>query len=542
MLLNPERYPEFVSNGWLKANTLLVALLCGLAKVVGVLAAGRIVPFLVVGGTAFALPHFLLRLTDRRRLVVGSLFLGPMVHNWWTLMGMLNLAAGFVLALGLLILLARQREAPSDKRSLAIVALSALVWFAHGLVLLFVGLLALVDVIARPDPREHWLRGRLNAARAVLLPLGPMGATTLGTILAHRTSGHVDMVKYEPTITAVYHLWAHWTLGLSPLSAASLVNAVLLAYFAVRAARAPVPMFSIWAVVVLGAFYFLFPLTIPGIGYLCERALPFLWAWAIVRVPATLSRRTSRLLLASTAAWSIGLGADLFRGAADVDDFIAAAPEIPAGARLLVMTLEPGGSATNTWPLIHASGMYTVLRGAHPIDLWADSTSMPIIHRRAPAVFVEDPVRIRGVPGGGPRSTVVLREARTGRVLRREVRGAVEGGVGGVLGEGRRKVRLRDPVGGDGRAAGDGAGGVSRGDGSGAVAAVREDGAGERGLKLRPADRRGACGRRGSDAVRTSSPPIAPRRAACPRGTGAGRARARPRRPGLARAGDRPSS
>jgi hypothetical protein len=38
--------------------------------------------------------------------------------------------------------------------------------------------------------------------------------------------------------------------------------------------------------------------------------------------------------------------------------------------------------------------MYTVLRGAHPQDLWADSPSMPIRHATAPSL-VEDPVRVR---------------------------------------------------------------------------------------------------------------------------------------------------
>jgi hypothetical protein len=226
-----------------------------------------------------------------------------------------------------------------------------------------------------------------------------MGAVTLGTILHHHQFGHVDVVKYQPAIQAVYDLWAHWFLGLSFLSAAGLVNALLLTFFALRAARTPVPMFSVWALAVLAGFYFFLPIQIPGVGYLCERALPFLWAWALVRVPERLPRWMSRLLLASSTAWSLGLAADLFRGGADLDDFIAAAPQVPAGARLLALNFESRGSATNTWCLVHASGMYTVLSGSHPLDLWADSTSMPIMRRRPPATFVEDPVRIREFQG-----------------------------------------------------------------------------------------------------------------------------------------------
>ncbi len=397
VLLNPERYPEFVLNGWLKANSSLVTLLYLLAKGIGVVAAGRLLPVLVVGATAFALPHFVLAFAGRRRMVVASLFMAPMVHHWWTLMGMLNFALGFALALVLLAILSRQTERPTLRRGIVIAALSAPLWFTHGLILLLVGLLTVVEVAFRAG-REP-IRVTLLRARGVLVPLAPMGAVTLWTILHHHQFGHVDAVKYEPAIEALYNLWAHWFLGLSALSAAGIVNALLLAFFAARAARERVPMFSIWALAVLGAFYFLLPLTIPGVGYFCERAIPFLWAWALVRVPARVPPWMARVLLVSSAAWSLGLGADLFRGAADVDDFSAAAPLVPPGARLLALNFESRGRGTNTWCLIHASGMYTVLSGAHPLDLWADSTSMPIMHARAPSVFVEDPVRIREFQG-----------------------------------------------------------------------------------------------------------------------------------------------
>ena len=395
VLLNPSSYPEFVSNGWLKANSFLVSLLFVLAKGIGLLSAGRVLPVLVVGATAFALPHFVLSFTDRRRLVVASLFMAPMVHHWWTIMGMLNFSLGFALGLMLFVVLARQAERPSAARGVAIAGLAALLWFVHGLVLLFVGLLSVIDVVARSGP----VFVRLRRARDVLLPLAPMGAITLGTIFHHRQFGHVDAVKYQPAIRAVFDLWAHWFLALSFLSAAGLVNALLLLFFALRAARARVPMFSLSALVVLAAFYFFLPIQVPGVGYLCERAIPFLWAWALVRVPAQLPRWTSRLLLASSAAWSLGLGADLVRGGSDLDDFIAAAPQVPPGARLLALNFESRGSATNTWCLVHASGLYTVLRGAHPLDLWADSTSMPIMRTHAPTTFVEDPVRIREFQG-----------------------------------------------------------------------------------------------------------------------------------------------
>ncbi len=268
------------------------------------------------------------------------------------------------------------------------------------MVLLFVGLLAVIEMVARSLERGYGdVRARLLASRGVLLPLFPVVLVTLATILHHHQLGHVDVVKYQRTVESLYHLWAHWFLGLGFLSLGGLFNALVLAFFAARAARARVPLFSVWTIAVLGSFYFFMPVTISGVGYLCERALPFLWAWTLVRVPPRIPRLLSRLLVVSTAAWSLGFAIDLFRAGSDLDEFVAAAPQVPAGARLLVLNFNPRASATNTWCLVHASGMYTVLSGAHPLDLWADSTSMPIMRAQAPETFVEDPVRIREFQG-----------------------------------------------------------------------------------------------------------------------------------------------
>ena len=329
-----------------------------------------------------------------------------MVHHWggpW--MGMLILLAQeFALGLVLLTVLARQAEAPSRKGAFTITALAGVLWFTHGLILLFVGLLAVIEVAARP---ERWglagLRARLVTARAVLLPLLPMGLhLTLGTILHHRQFGHVDVVRYEPAIESLYDLWAHWFLGLSLISAAGLINALVLVFFAARAARARIPMFSIWALVVLAAFYFFMPLTIPGVGFLCERALPFLCG----RGRSCASRRGSLdgpRVSSSRAAQPGRSGSAWISTAAarTSDDFIAAAPQVPQGARLLALNFEPHASATNTWCLIHASGMYTVLSGAHP--RWTSGPTRPrcrsCTRKRRPCLRRRPRVRIREFQG-----------------------------------------------------------------------------------------------------------------------------------------------
>src|SRR5262249_20571536 len=105
VLLDPAKYPDFASHGFLKANALFVVATYALAKFVGVVAAGKIFALAVIAASSVALPAFVLAFTDRRRLLVASLVCAPMVHTWWTLMGMLNFSAAFPLALALLVAL-----------------------------------------------------------------------------------------------------------------------------------------------------------------------------------------------------------------------------------------------------------------------------------------------------------------------------------------------------------------------------------------------------------------------------------------------------
>ncbi len=395
VLMQPERYPEFISNGWFKANSLFVALTFLLAKAIGVLGAGRVVCLLVVGATSFALPHFVLAMTDRRRLLVASLFMAPMVHNWWILMGMLNFALAFPLGLGMLLLLARQAETPTKRRAAGIAALAILLWFTHAVTLLLVILLASVEAVVRGDFR----RPRVIALR--FAPLVPVVLLLLSTIARHASEttatgalGRAGEEAYQTNFSAVYDLWAHEFFGLTPLTVSGIVPALALVYFAAKNARAPTAMFSQWALAALGAIYWFFPFDLPGFGFVCERALPFMWIWALLRVPDRLPHRLSVVLAAASVAWAAGLAVDLFRAGRDLDEFAAAAPFIPEADHLLTLNFEPRVSSRNTWSLLHASGLYTVLRGAHPQDAWADSPSMPIRRTETPA-FVEDPVAVR---------------------------------------------------------------------------------------------------------------------------------------------------
>jgi hypothetical protein len=399
VLLHPERFPEYTLNGLLRANALMDVATLALAKSFGVIAAGRVVAIAVVAATAMALPHFVLSFTDRRRMLVASLFLAPMVHHWWILMGMLGFALAVPLALGLLVHLARQAARPTWTRTTLVAIFAVLLWYTHAVVLLLVALLAGIEALVRPGT----LRDKARQVAWLVGPLVPALALTAATLLAHASHagtsrdphfGRLADVFYQDSFSAVYDLWAHWQLGMSPLSAAGIVTAVVLVFFALRDARAPVPLFSPWAAAALFALYWFLPHMLPGFGYVDERVLPLLWAWALVRVPAHMPVWLGGLLAASSALWAAGTAADLFRAEHDLDAFTSAAPDVPEGARLLTLNFASRVSTTNTWSLLHASGMFTVLRRAHPQDLWADSPTMALRHTEPPAL-IEDPVRIR---------------------------------------------------------------------------------------------------------------------------------------------------
>jgi hypothetical protein len=396
VLLHPERYPEYVSNGWLKADSAFILSVYLLAKVFGPLAAGRIVATTVIAATAFTLPRFVLAFTDRRRLWVASLVMLPMIHHWWILMGMLNFAMALPIGLELIVLIVRQFERPTAKRTAILAALGLVLWYVHAVVLLLVGLLTAVEALRRPT----W-QARLRAIAPTLGPLAPMGALVLVTIVRHAlltarnpTYGAVFPVGFLDTDSGVAEAWMHWMLGISPLTAWTLVPSLALVVWAAMRVREPIPMFSPWALLVLGALYLLLPCTIPGFGYVNERVLPLLWMWALVRVPARVGPKLQKWLVASSALYAASLPIELFAAERVMNQFTAAAPLLPAGARVLTLNLPPDIQILNTTPLFHASGMFTVLREAHPQDLWADSPSMPIRHARPPT-FIEDPVLVR---------------------------------------------------------------------------------------------------------------------------------------------------
>ena len=395
ILLHPERYPDFVSNGWLKSNTALVAWTFFAGKVMGIQLAARLFALGTLAASALVLPRFVLHFTDRRRMLVAAPLAWPMVHNWFVAMGMLNFALAVALALALLVLLDRQRRAPTWPRAAGILLLGLATWYASSVPLALAGLLVVIEIARQPSWPARWS----HAAR-LLPPLAPLALLVALVVLHHATEaggahyGTLGEVQYEPPVWLLYDAWADWFYPFTELEAWTLLPAAVLLLVAVARAREAIPFFSPWALGALLALYLLLPWMLPGFGYVNDRVLPFLWMAALVRVPARLPRFTWGALVAAGALTAAGLAVDLFRVARDMDTYAAGVDAVPEGSRLLSLLFRTRVTSKNTWSLDSASGMYVTAKLTSAQDVWADSPTMPLRFRDEPDFF-EDRLQVR---------------------------------------------------------------------------------------------------------------------------------------------------
>ena len=204
---HPERYPDFVSNGFLKTNTALFAWLYFAGRAVGLQLAARLFVLLVLAATALVLPRLVLELTgSRRRTIVASLFAWPFVHNWFVSMGMLDYALGVPLSLFALLLLHRQMQRFTWPRAAAIAVVAVATWYAHVFTLMVVLMLAAIHAATRGSWGE-----RARAAKATA-PLAPAALLVAISLYKHMTEpggamhGFVSLAQQIPPWELVYNL------------------------------------------------------------------------------------------------------------------------------------------------------------------------------------------------------------------------------------------------------------------------------------------------------------------------------------------------
>ncbi len=392
VIQNLERYPEFVFNGFFKTNAALFAWLFVVGKLVGTQLAARLFALLVLGANAFILPRFVLTLTgSRNRMLIASLFMWPMVHNWFVSMGMLDFALSVPLSLGLLLAIDRHRRSPSFLNAGLVTFLGAATWYAHVFPLLVVSLLVGIEAMRAPSWKE-----RFTSLRVMVLPLLPVTALVAVSIVAHLRDNvgpmsafvhhHVMVAPWE----LAYNLWAEWFWGFTKLSITSIVPCLLLAYYGFARRRESPRFFSPGAVLALGVLYCLAPYHVTNWYHVNSRLIPYLWVALLLRVPDKLPKSVIALLGISAVLYSAGMGTDFVRLERDRQKFTAGVSSVPEGAKLLPLVFQHKGVSDNTRTLLHAWGFYVTERNTSAPLLFAHSRSFPVMYSVPPPIRFND--------------------------------------------------------------------------------------------------------------------------------------------------------
>jgi hypothetical protein len=387
VILHPERYPEFVFNGFFKTNSVLFTWLLLVGRLVGVNAAARLFVLIVLALGAVAFPRFALSFGGRRRMIVAAFFQWPMVHHWFVSMGMLDFAMGVPLATLLLVLLNDQRRTPTWPRGVVIALLAVLTWHAHVFPLLVVHLLMAVHIVTRGTWRERGAQ-----AVALLSPLLPSTALVLKSLWVHFTepvgamTGYVSLGRMLPPWELFYNLWAEWFYGFTWLEIATLVPCLGMGLWALYRWRDEVPFFGPVAFAVLGAFYVFTPYVATNWFHVNSRFIPFIWLAMTVRLPERLPTRALGVLGVCAASYTVGMGVDYVRLERDLDRFTAGLSVVPEGSKLLPLVFRSKATSQNTRSLLHAWGFYVVQKLTSAPLLFAHSRSFPVVYREPPPV------------------------------------------------------------------------------------------------------------------------------------------------------------
>jgi hypothetical protein len=388
---HPEKYPEFVFNGFAKTNTALFAWLYFVGKLVGVQLASRLFALLVLAANALVLPRFVLAFTgSRQKMLVSALFAWPMIHNFFVSMGMLDFALGVPLSLGLLLALDRHRRAPTLGSAALVAGFGLVTWYAHVFPLMVVHLLLLVHAAIQPG----W-RAKRDEALRLGLPLSPITALVLISLYQHlcdtdgAMTAFVTNKKMIPAWELVYNLWAEWFWAFTKLELSTLVPCVLLGAFTLvsflRRDKAPV-FFSGWALAAVFALYVFSPYRVTNWYHVNSRLIPFLFFFMLLRVPARVGKQLAAGLGACWLVYSAAMGFDFVRLEKDRQRFTAGIQTLPEGARLLPLLFRHKGVSDNTRSLLHAWGFYVVEKHTAAPLLFAHSRSFPVMYSTPPPI------------------------------------------------------------------------------------------------------------------------------------------------------------
>ncbi|HEY1960030.1 MAG TPA: hypothetical protein VGH28_30685 [Polyangiaceae bacterium] len=383
---HPADYPEFVFTGYWKTNAAFFAWEHFVGHAVGALVAIRLFSALVLAASALAFTRLLLVLRGRDELLVGTLFLAPMVHSFCICLGLLDFSLGFALAVWLLAQMIEQQRAPTATRAAGIALTSVAIWYAHPIPLFLAGVLVLVEIAvtafrSRDEAKRTFVWCGLPATAGALL----MAWSVLGQLLGPAT---VHLRSYPSIWLApwdlVQNLWVQYFLAFTPRSASSIVPCVALAVIAWRARRERHAFFGPAAFGVLAALYATVPYVLSFWAFANTRVEPFLWTAALVRVPSRVPRWLARALAFAALAYSISLGVDFVRLDRDRREFVAGIPAVPEHAKLLPLIFDTKGASVSTRPLSHTWGYYVEAKQVAAPRLFATSRMFGVAYREAP--------------------------------------------------------------------------------------------------------------------------------------------------------------
>ncbi len=419
---HPQRYPEFIFNGFLKTNAALFAWLYVVGKVAGAKLAARLFALLVLAANAVVLPRFVLSLTrSRGRMIVASLFAWPMVHNWFVSMGMLDFALAFPLSLVLLLALHRQQRTPTIANAALVVVLGAVTWYAHVFPLFVVHLLVGLEVVRLAVQRTTW-KDRLEAARPMLLPLAPVTLLVAVSLYQHLSdtvgpmTGFIDHRSLLPPWELAYNMWSEWFWGFSKLTITSLVPCIGLAVIGVWRRKEAPPFFSPLALVALCILYCFLPYIVTNWFHVNSRIIPYIWMACLLRVPDQVPKKVTALLGVSAVLYSLGMGADFVRLERERKEFAAGINVVPEGARLLPLLFSHKASSDNTRNIMHFWGYYVTDKLTAAPLLFAHSHSFPVMYSSPPPVRFNHLV-LEGFAPSMARSASVCRGMLDGNIV-----------------------------------------------------------------------------------------------------------------------------
>ncbi len=384
--LHPDRYPELVSNGFFKTNSMFFLFMHVVGGAFGLRLAAKLFVMVVLGVGAFVYPRAVARLGSGN-VYSASFFAWPFVHNWFVSMGMLDFALAVPLALATLVVLDAHRRTPTLARSAAAALLGGLVWYTHAFVFMIMCLLVAIEVLIEGEPLE--VQPKLRAAWRLVTPLLPGVALTVLSVLAQlstETTRTESPIELRGVFSTLYGAWAEWFWAMTKWTIMTIVPCLALAYIGLRRLfRVGPAFFSPLATLVLAAAALSAPHVAFRWAYLSSRFIPFFWFALLLRVPEEIPRWLKTTLVMCAVTFSAGLGIEYTWLANDWKRVAAGEPFVPDRSRLLTLAFVPKGRhGDNTRPLTHVWGLYSMDRDAMSPSFFAHSRTFPITYVTLP--------------------------------------------------------------------------------------------------------------------------------------------------------------